>query len=436
MSTLVTKNVQVGTSATASQNFLLYQPSTPDGTARIAYGASGSQTDVLTVTNGGNVGIGTNSPGYPLQIVGSLGYAATNQYTDDSLGGGFVTAKSRGTTSSPSAVLTGDSLGLFSGGGYNGSAVVYNKAAMQIYAAENWTTTANGTYLTFATTSNGATGRSERMRIDSSGNVGIGTSSPLTQFHATTSILISSDGGYYGGQAYYASNAWRNAVSSQGGYAIRNTGGVFTIWTGASSSAAGTAFSDFNERARIDSSGNLYVGTTTPYVGYPGIGGNANGTFIEGAGSLFLSRGEGQTPLHLNRGTSSGVLAAFYYGGYASVGNISITSSVTTYNTSSDYRLKEDIQPMTGALAKVSALKPVTYKWKADNSGGEGFIAHELQEVVPQAVTGEKDAVDKDGNPIYQGIDTSHLVATLTAAIQELKAELDTVKAELQSLKG
>ena len=65
---------------------------------------------------------------------------------------------------------------------------------------------------------------------------------------------------------------------------------------------------------------------------------------------------------------------------------------------------------MTGALAKVAALKPVTYKWNADNSDGEGFIAHELQAVVPQCVTGEKDAVDADGNPVYQGIDVSFLV--------------------------
>ena len=84
---------------------------------------------------------------------------------------------------------------------------------------------------------------------------------------------------------------------------------------------------------------------------------------------------------------------------------------------------------MTGALAKVAALKPCTYKWKVDGSDGEGFIAHELAEVCPQAVTGEKDAVDSEGNPQYQGIDTSFLVATLTAAIQELKAEFDAYKA-------
>jgi hypothetical protein len=148
------------------------------------------------------------------------------------------------------------------------------------------------------------------------------------------------------------------------------------------------------------------------------------------------------------------------------VGSISVTGSATSYVTSSDYRLKHDIQPMTGALAKVAQLKPVTYKWNADDSESQGFIAHELQEVVPECVTGEKDATeiqqveispaipatyDEDGNeltpaveavyeerevPVYQGIDTSFLVATLTAAIQELNAKVDAQAAEIAALKA
>ena len=125
-------------------------------------------------------------------------------------------------------------------------------------------------------------------------------------------------------------------------------------------------------------------------------------------------------------------------------GGIQNTGTTTLYNTSSDYRLKENISPMTGALAKVQQLKPCTYTWKLNGSAGQGFIAHELQAVVPDCVTGEKDAIetytDEDGNEQTrirpQGIDTSFLVATLTAAIQELKAELDATKAEVQALKG
>jgi hypothetical protein len=126
------------------------------------------------------------------------------------------------------------------------------------------------------------------------------------------------------------------------------------------------------------------------------------------------------------------------------VGTIQCTNIATSFNTSSDYRLKENIAPMTGALATVAQLKPVTYKWKLDGSDGQGFIAHELAEVVPDCVSGEKDAVetytDEEGNEQTrikaQGIDTSFLVATLTAAIQELNAKVDaqaTTIAELQA---
>lgn len=121
--------------------------------------------------------------------------------------------------------------------------------------------------------------------------------------------------------------------------------------------------------------------------------------------------------------------AIFYNAAGTSVGNISCTSTATAYNIASDYRLKENIQPMQNALAVVAQLNPVTFKWKVNGSDGQGFIAHELQAVVPDCVTGLKDAVNDDGKPIYQGIDTSFLIATLTKAIQELKQEFDAYKA-------
>jgi hypothetical protein len=128
------------------------------------------------------------------------------------------------------------------------------------------------------------------------------------------------------------------------------------------------------------------------------------------------------------------IIAVYRTGGY--VGGIASTATATQFNTTSDYRLKEDVQPMTGALARVSELKPVTYKWKADGSDGEGFIAHELAEVVPSAVTGEKDAVNEDGSIKPQGIDTSFLVATLTAAIQEQQAMIEELKAKVAALEA
>jgi len=169
-----------------------------------------------------------------------------------------------------------------------------------------------------------------------------------------------------------------------------------------------------------------YAGNSTASSYWPqqtSVSGN-NCASVNGNDGTLSATGNASFLGGWNRNNGAGDFHRFYLSG-TQIGSISGSGSTTTYSTSSDYRLKENITPMTGALAKVAQLKPVTYKWKSDNTDGQGFIAHELQKVVPDCVTGTKDAVDKDGNPEHQGIDTSFLVATLTAAIQELKAEFD-----------
>jgi hypothetical protein len=174
------------------------------------------------------------------------------------------------------------------------------------------------------------------------------------------------------------------------------------------------------ERMRIDSSGNVLIGTTSQL------------SFGRFCVSVVPGVNDGITTKPT---TNTTYLAnAFLNSSGTTVGSISVTSSATSYITSSDYRLKENIVPMTGALDKVSKLKPVTYNWKVDGSDGQGFIAHELAEVVPDCVTGEKDAVDEEGNPKYQGVDTSFLVATLTAAIQEQQTIINDLKARIEIL--
>jgi hypothetical protein len=114
------------------------------------------------------------------------------------------------------------------------------------------------------------------------------------------------------------------------------------------------------------------------------------------------------------------------------VGSISTSSSATAFNTSSDYRLKQDVEPISGALDRLEQLKPVRFAWKADPTiKVDGFLAHEAQAVVPEAVTGVKDEVDDSGNPAYQGIDQSKLVPLLVAAIKELSAEVAVLKEAL-----
>ena len=180
---------------------------------------------------------------------------------------------------------------------------------------------------------------------------------------------------------------------------------------------------DGNPRGVFDGSGNFLINTAQI--------GQADGDYCQAR--AFGGGGWGFQASHLT-GTASG--QPYLYMVYAGSAIGSITQSGTTavaYNTSSDYRLKNTITPMTGALAKVALLKPCTYKWNVDGSNGEGFIAHELAEVVPQCVTGKKDAVDAEGKSQYQGIDTSFLVATLTAAIQEQQAIIESLKARLDA---
>jgi len=221
-------------------------------------------------------------------------------------------------------------------------------------------------------------------------------------------------------------------VYNAGGEAsmFRHNGGSDTSYAGANSVNIGSVtnnvvgFIQNNiERARIDTSGRLLVGTTSTI----------------GAARFVVEQDTAvANPMAVSNPRSSAATdyAIMFYRNASLVGSIQTSLSATSYVTSSDYRLKHDIQPMTGALAKVAALKPVIYKWNIDDSESQGFIAHELQEVVPECVTGEKDAVDADGNPQYQGIDTSFLVATLTAAIQELRGIVDSQAARIAALEG
>jgi len=185
------------------------------------------------------------------------------------------------------------------------------------------------------------------------------------------------------------------------------------------------------EAMRIDSSGNLFVGKTANTAGVVGWT-----IQPQGAGNATFTLTDSNEIFVWNNTATTGTAIIDFRTANTSKGRISWNNTNTTYATTSDYRLKHDIQPMTGALAKVAALKPVTYKWNADDSQSQGFIAHELQAVVPECVTGEKDAVDAEGNPQYQGIDTSFLVATLTAAIQEQQAIITALTARVEALEG
>jgi hypothetical protein len=257
------------------------------------------------------------------------------------------------------------------------------------------------------------TGNVVRATLDTSGNLGLGvtpSASNLVTMQSEYGIISGNSGINIAQNAYYNSG-WKYTATAVATRYAQSAG--IHYWYNAPSGTLNTAIT-FTQAMTLDASGNLLVGTTSQIS----------------AGKLcLLIDPSNNSGLAMKPTADNYDAIRFLNASSSQVGGVSCTSSATSYNTSSDYRLKNTIAPMTGALAKVALLKPCTYKWNADGSDGEGFIAHELAEVVPQAVTGEKDALDEEGNPKYQGIDTSFLVATLTAAIQELKAEFDAYKA-------
>ena len=272
--------------------------------------------------------------------------------------------------------------------------------------------TGNGMYLPAANSLGLSTNGTNAVYIDSSQKVGIGTASPAYKLDVVGSVNVPAESSYVfgaGADRFIKYRAGDNDIlfsSDSGDFYQQNIASSYHAW-----------FTGNTERMRIASDGAVVIGKTV-------VDDTTEGFAYRASKYLMLVR-DGAPPLSLKRLSDNGEITQFYRIG-TQVGSISVTASATAYNTSSDYRLKENIAPMTGALAKVALLKPVTYKWKVDGLAGQGFIAHELAEVEPGCVSGTKDEVDADGNPKYQGVDTSFLVATLTAAIQELKAINDT----------
>jgi hypothetical protein len=266
---------------------------------------------------------------------------------------------------------------------------------------------------------------------DASGNVGIGTSSPTVKLQVTggsTGTLAVQSTGSSG--SYPSSGAGMEFVAGSAADTdtILSYNRTASSWRTLNIQTGTAIFSTSgSERARIDSSGNLLVGTTSTDT-------TAVGIRLMNNNQLQTSK-SGDWSFRMGRRDSTGIIGEIYYNG-SRVGDIATNGSNTTYNSASDYRLKENVQPIVGALDKVEALKPVTFTWKATGTNDEGFLAHELQSVVPQAVRGEKDEVDVDGKPVYQSIDTSVLVATLTAAIQEQQAIITALTARVEALEG
>ena len=263
----------------------------------------------------------------------------------------------------------------------------------------------------------GASGTATLASATITGAATVGTTlgvtgvSTLASVGVTGAATVGTTLGVTGVSTFAAGTALLPALTTTGD---TNTGiyypaaDTFAITTGGS------------ERVRVNSSGNLTVARTGAGLD------NTSGVTI-GQSSIGMQTEGNAIQIIANRTTSDGVIVDIRRNN-VTVGTIAVTTLATTYNSISDYRLKEAVQPLVGGLARVSALKPSIYKWKVNGSNGEGFIAHELADVVPAAVTGEKDAVNEDGTVNPQGVDLSKVVPILVAAIQELTAEVNALK--------
>jgi hypothetical protein len=381
----------------------------------------------LLITSAGNVGIGTTSPNYLLEVNGASG---------------------------------------------SSSEIALTSAAFQRHIIRQGGTGDGGVQLINQTTG------SERARIDSSGRLLVGTSTARTNFNNTadaTALQVEATS-FVGASLSLVRNV---ANASSGGIIIGKTRGASVgsntlvangdslgaiTWQGAdgtnmviaasigvnidaapgtnnmpgrlvfSTTAAGA--SSPTERMRIAQEGHILIGQTTTSI--PGLNNTTLGGAIEALGDnsrvLFLSRSSGAT-LYLNR-NENGAVAQFQRSG-TSVGSIAVTTTNTAYNTSSDYRLKENVVDLDGAIDRLNQLPVHRFNFIADpDTVVDGFIAHEAAEVVPECVTGTKDEVDDDGNPVYQGIDQSKLVPLLTAALQEAIGEIESLKARVVALES
>ncbi len=321
-------------------------------------------TEAMRIDSSGNVGVGTTNPD------GILHAHKANAGADTAI---MLENSGQSGTSTASLVFTGN--------GGTGQEKARIKSAVY-----------GDGYMAFHTNDD-----TEKMRIDSSGNVGIGTDDPQRELEVSGT-----------GNVYVKVTA--PTASDSAGLELANTGATWLIQNDDTSSEALTFDRAGTEVMRIDASGNVLVGKTSTAFGTAGSVSYATG--------LLTATVDGNACVQLNRLTSDGVIQTFGKNG-TTVGSISVTSSATAYNTSSDERLKENIADSADAGSKIDAIQIRQFDWKADGSHQDyGVIAQELVEVAPEAVHQPEDSEE------MMGVDYSKLVPMLIKEVQSLRSRV------------
>jgi len=347
-------------------------------------------TKYLTIDTSGNLGLGVSPSSWRASQT-AIQFGSTGGYAV--LGAGYATNAMVQVGTNFYVNSSGNSIYASSNAASN-----YN----QVNGAHAWYYAASGTQ-------GNSISFTQAMTLDASGRLVIGGTT------ATTGALLTV--GTSGG----GSNVIHIPANTGAFTSFPSTGTVLAngySLTYLTYQADGLIFSKSggSEAARIDSSGNLLVGTTS--------------TGLKTARSMGFQVSGGCVQ-YISHSTSDASGDSYVEFGYNGTKIGSITQNGTTavlYNTTSDYRLKTVIGSVTGAGERIDALEPVEYEWNSDGSRTRGFLAHKFQEVYAGSVSGTKDAVDADGNPLYQSMQagSSEVIADLVAEIQSLRQRLAT----------